>query len=182
MTDHENTSVAEIGCGRCALGSLLSAESDISYVGYDLSDSSKLIGKRNNIDIRQEYFSGSGQESMLDFVIMDNVLEHVLEPRDLIQEAFLSLKKDGYLLIVVPFVGDVRQYISTKFRNNDHWDPGAHINYFSPKDLSMLTSQFSKSGAFGQLKININLSWSWKIKLLLEQYIQLTGIYFYAKK
>ena len=73
-----------------------------------------------------------------DFIIMNNVLEHLRDPISIIKKVKLFLKKNGVLFIEVPNDFNLFQ-LSGKFVNkikNDWWvNPPAHLNYFSHDTL-----------------------------------------------
>lgn len=75
-----------------------------------------------------------------DYILIDNVLEHVNTPLDFIKHAFEMLADNGVMLIAVPPVDWFRllltkiDFIRNKVRSaqlNLFYDPEQHINYFS---------------------------------------------------
>lgn len=127
------TNVAEIGAGHGQLASLL-LENGYSYLGYEPNIERANFCSSKGIKIINNLFSVS--PNTFDCVILDNVLEHVPSPIQLMNEIYESLKKDGIVLIVVPNANDLRKF-SSKWKNK-HLYIRAHINYFTSSSLRKL--------------------------------------------
>jgi SAM-dependent methyltransferase len=129
--------VVEIGAGRGTLGRLLSRR--FQYVGFEpargLADAARAEGLR----IHLELFSPARLGGPADAVVLDNVLEHVLDPVALVREAVAALRPRGYLVVIVPNVADVRR-LHPAWRARRHWVPPDHINYFRYRDIARLMS------------------------------------------
>ena len=85
-----------------------------------------------------------------DYILIDNVLEHIPNPIDFFHNALDLLKPGGLLLIAVPSVDWLRlslasiPYIrknSTSAQINLFYDPDQHVNYFSRKAMKILTEK-----------------------------------------
>ena len=126
--------IAEIGAGHGQLGLLLE-KNGFEYVGYEPNEERASYCQALGINVISELFEPAAQS--YDCVIMDNVLEHVLDPASLLKNAYSSLREKGRLLIVVPNVNDVRRFYP-KWKEKNHYIR-SHINYFSYESLrSML--------------------------------------------
>jgi SAM-dependent methyltransferase len=129
--------IAEIGCGRGELGFLMRSD-PVDYVGYEPARGLSDFGLKRGVNILQTAFTPEPQSA--EAVILDNVLEHVLDPKRMIHEAILTLRPGGLLVIIVPNRWDIRQLVPA-WRDRHLWIPPDHINYFRWSDLSGLLRQ-----------------------------------------
>ena len=93
--------VLDVGCGAQPYRSLLPA--DVQYVAIDTSHAREHFGYEAP-DTR--YFSGDRwpvEDESVDLVLCSEVLEHVLDPRLFLSEAYRCLRPGGKLLLTVPF-------------------------------------------------------------------------------
>ena len=74
---------------------------------------------------------------IFDFILIDNVLEHVLNPKKFLSEISQLLRKDGKLLIIVPNRYDIRR-ISKKWSMKNFWIPHDHLSYFRKVDIEKM--------------------------------------------
>lgn len=91
----------DIGCGRKPYESLFETT---QYVGLELdTPENRLVGKAD------AYYNGKTfpmEANSFDSAICNQVLEHVFEPDEFVQEIARVLKRGGRLLLTVPFVWD----------------------------------------------------------------------------
>ncbi len=105
-------------------------------IGVEISDFAAKIGraKGHNI-ITGKIFDPEFPDGYFDVVTMFDVLEHVIQPKAVLSEVHRILKKKGLLVINTP---DAESLWAKAF--GVHWQlimPPEHINYFSPRNLSM---------------------------------------------
>jgi hypothetical protein len=67
-------------------------------------------------------------------VSASSILEHVLDPQQLLADAVETLSRGGLAIVIVPNRDDVRQMVLS-WRDTRHWIPPDHINYFSMSDI-----------------------------------------------
>ena len=92
----------DVGCGRKPYESLFNVA---SYIGLDVAGG----GHDDAAKSADVYYDGKVipfVDSFFDYVISNQVLEHVFEPKLFIEEIYRVLKPNGLLLITVPFVWD----------------------------------------------------------------------------
>lgn len=123
----------EIGCGRGEVGYLLKND-PLTYQGYEPARGLSDFGIREGVPIIQELYQGDDEA---DAIVIDNVLEHVAEPRQMVELAARSLKPGGMIIVITPNVYDVRG-IFPQFRKRHLWVPPDHINYFSARDIDFI--------------------------------------------
>lgn len=97
---------------------------------------------KHELNVIKGFFHPESISVKVDVVVFDNVLEHVFKPVKLIDDAISVLKKNGILIIIVPNLFDVRQYIPY-WRNHHHWQPNCHINYFCKKNLKKIFKDYN---------------------------------------
>jgi SAM-dependent methyltransferase len=71
-----------------------------------------------------------------DVVLLSQVLEHVVEPEDVVRYIFTILNRGGIAAIAVPFFGSALSKIQGK--NDMFVSPPEHLNYFSKRGLTAL--------------------------------------------
>lgn len=85
-----------------------------------------------------------------DYILVDNVLEHIPNPLEFFQNILSFLKPGGLLLVVIPPVDWLRLALasipfirrnSTSAQINLFYDPEQHVNYFSRKAMKVLTEK-----------------------------------------
>jgi SAM-dependent methyltransferase len=125
--------VLEIGCGRGEVGFLMGKD-PVQYQGYEPARGLSDFGIRAGVPIVQQVYKGGARA---DAIIIDNVLEHVAEPLELIALAAGSLNAGGMMVVITPNVHDIRA-ISRKWRDRHLWVPPDHINFFSANDIEFI--------------------------------------------
>lgn len=128
------TKIIEIGCGRGEVGYLVRDLSAIPYLGFEPARGLSDFGIRAGVPIVQDLFKG---DRTADAIVIDNVLEHVAEPLQLLKTARLSLNPGGLLIVITPNVDDIRA-VSSTWRTRNLWIPPDHINFFSAKDIRFM--------------------------------------------
>ena len=172
--------ISEIGCGRGELGFLLRND-PFKYVGYEPARGLSDFGISHGVNIVAGLFDETHQGES-DAVVLDNVIEHVLDPVGLLRTACEGLKPGGMLVVIVPNRSDVRA-LSPSWRSRNLWIPPDHINYFAASDLRRI---FSKLGLrmrpFGFEALGKD-DWRYAPRALLESVgISLLGHNVYAVK
>ena len=140
--------ILDLGCGNGALSSELS-ELGLCVFGVDRSESGIRIAqatfpevKFSLADAEQELVPSYFPAESFDFVVSTEVVEHVYQPRQLIENAFNLLKPSGYFIVSTPYHGYSKNLLLALSGKMDvHftalWD-GGHIKFWSRKTLSQL--------------------------------------------
>jgi SAM-dependent methyltransferase len=132
--------VVEIGCGRGELGFIMRND-PYSYTGYEPASGLSKFGQQHGVNVVHDFFKRETAPSA-DAIIIDNVLEHVLDPEGLLADAVMTLRSGGLAVVIVPNRDDLRQLVPG-WRDTRHWIPPDHINYFSMTDIKRM---FAKCG------------------------------------
>lgn len=160
-------SVLDVGCGE---GFMLKAliESDFQATGLDFSnfgilkhnpELSSYFRKGNIYNLIRELSLGNVKYGAVN---LGNVLEHVRDPEELIEQVWEILEDEGVLLITVPndFSELQMLYKSKGLIEEDYWvAPPDHLNYFNRKSLSNLVEAkgFSEVLSYGDFPIEFFL-------------------------
>jgi SAM-dependent methyltransferase len=92
----------DIGCGTKPYELLFNVD---CYVGLEIPGG----GHDDRAKSADIYYNGKNfpfKKSAFDYIILNEVLEHIFEPEELIGNVYSLLKPNGLLLITVPFVWD----------------------------------------------------------------------------
>ena len=145
-----NLRVLDVGCGNGALcGHLASRGYDVT--GIDLSESGIAIataaypGARFSVVGAADDYCDALGVAPFDVVVSTEVIEHIYQPRSMVQSCLRALKEGGMLLLSTPYHGYLKNLaISLAGRWDDHasplWD-GGHIKLWSKRTLQTLLSE-----------------------------------------
>ena len=118
--------VVDVGCGAQPYRNLLPAGT--TYVGLDIAAAEQQFGYATPDTIHFDGGRWPDETHDADFVLCTEVMEHALDPRALLAEAFAALRPGGRLLLTVPFAA------RWHFVPNDYWR-------FTPSALTHLLRQ-----------------------------------------
>jgi SAM-dependent methyltransferase len=127
--------IVEIGCGRGELGYIMK-DDPYSYTGYEPASGLSKFGQQHGVNVVHDFFRRETAPAA-DAIIVDNVLEHVIDPQGLLADAVMTLRAGGLAVVIVPNRDDLRQVVPS-WRDARHWIPPDHINYFSMKDVERM--------------------------------------------
>ncbi len=97
----ETGAVLDVGCGEQPYRSLLKRAS--SYQGLDIAQADERFGYARDDTLYVNGYPWPIADSSVDLALCTEVLEHVLEPGDLLTEVRRCLRPGGRLLMTVPF-------------------------------------------------------------------------------
>jgi 2-polyprenyl-3-methyl-5-hydroxy-6-metoxy-1,4-benzoquinol methylase len=146
-----STRVLDLGCGNGAFTGLLAAQG-FSVQGCDASSSGIQIARASFPETPFFLHDLSNMlpdchKAQYDAVVSLEVIEHLLLPRTLMENAFHALRPGGVFILSTPFHGYLKNLalaITNKF--DDHWHPlrdFGHVKFFSKRTLLQL---FAESG------------------------------------
>jgi SAM-dependent methyltransferase len=107
--DRQNPSILDIGCSDGELGALIKEAKGGSVFGIDISRSSIARAKERldqafvlDIESDPETWPAELKSKTFDYVIISEVLEHLLEPEKLLRAARVFMDKDSELIVTIP--------------------------------------------------------------------------------
>lgn len=130
--------VLEVGAGYGALGKLLKGNGH-HYTGFEPSQVRATVASDGGVNVIDDFYDPEVLEQDHDVVVLDNVLEHVLNPVELFKDASKSLGTNGITIVIVPSRYDLRR-LHPGWNSSQFWIPQAHINFFRPTDLQKVYS------------------------------------------
>ncbi len=175
--------VVEIGSGYGSLAKIISRDLKYCYCGFEPSEIRAKVCQNHNLNVKNCFFSLNTLDFIADVIIIDNVLEHVLEPRKLIETSAKVLNKDGMLIVIVPNFHDIRQ-LKESWKKRHFWQPSCHINYFTSYHLHKLfQEQNINFYPFGLSSLDLKKDWLFVSKVFLDAInIYKLGLYCYGIK
>jgi SAM-dependent methyltransferase len=140
-------SIVDIGCGNAhrllKLADVLGSQ--VKLIGLDLQhQSSTIIAAQEKgvvlVEGNLESDLSSLPDGECDFIIMNQVIEHLRDPKLALQALHQKLSPEGVLLIETPNVGGLDyQLFQQKYWG--HWHIPRHLNLFTQKSLAALAHQ-----------------------------------------
>jgi len=104
-------------------------------VALDIADSCITACKKSGLLTMQGTLADLQPETY-DLITMNDLIEHVFSPRDLLLQCHQALTEDGFVVIATPN-GDGFDFKILRERTGNITPP-EHLNYFNPKSLSLL--------------------------------------------
>lgn len=151
LRSHGATEVLDLGCGNGAFTAQLAREG-YRMTGLDFSESGITLAKKNYPEAEFAQHDAqdplpAGHTGKYDAVVSIEVIEHLLLPRKLVENAVTALKPGGLFILSTPYHGYWKNLflaLTNKFDN--HWHPlrdYGHIKFFSRKTITELFKIYS---------------------------------------
>lgn len=138
--------VLDLGCGNGAFSDIL-FQNGFAVTGLDFSLSGIEIAKRQYPKVHFEQHDTlvplpPQHRGDYDAVTAVEVVEHLLLPRKLMENAVLALKPNGLFILTTPYHGYLKN-LSLALTNklDDHWHPlrdYGHVKFFSKSTITQL--------------------------------------------
>jgi len=170
------TSVLDIGSAMGYSG-IVAKKFNLDYCGIEPN---KILFENaiNNfqVNVIHDHFPSDKVNQKFDFIILDNVLEHVYNPKIFFDEITQHLNPGGVLFLAVPPTDWLRVALSTSTliqnapekisrRLTMFYDLQQHVNYFSFKSIQYLTSNYKDLNCIKQFH---GKNWALKIYKLFN--------------
>ena len=124
----------DVGCGR---GYFLDEARKTGWRIYGIDYSDNLINYAKNtllLNVQRGDMFHFRSKQRFDVVTLNQVIEHVFNPNDLIKKCYELLKPGGVIYVATPNIGSVAAKVARE--NFDHLIPPEHLGYFSKRTLS----------------------------------------------
>jgi 2-polyprenyl-3-methyl-5-hydroxy-6-metoxy-1,4-benzoquinol methylase len=139
---NSNGKILDIGCGNGYVLSNLKGEK----FGLDSDDEAlKLCKKRGLKVIKANLEKPLKLKHKFDTIICLDVLEHLINPENVIQSVYKKLNKGGTFIASVPYHGLVKNLAIALFDFDNHYHyTDWHVRFFTEKMFKELLSDFKK--------------------------------------
>ena len=139
-----NLNILDVGCGSGALGAFLISNQNCTVHGFEINSNIIHLAEKNltsvvegNIETDQIPF----EFKSFDYIVLGDVLEHLINPMQTLQKLIKYLRKDGVLLVATPNVKHWSVTYNLIFKDNwEYKDWGildyTHLRFFTKKSLN----------------------------------------------
>ena len=103
MAASTSGTVIDVGCGAAPYRALFE---HATYIGVEVATASQYGSAKSGADVLYDGRALPFADASANFVLCNQVLEHVFEPAPFLRELHRILRPDGRLLMTVPFVWD----------------------------------------------------------------------------
>lgn len=148
--------VLDVGCGNGDVGAYLRREKQCYVTGLDYSDAA-LVNARANLDAVAPIDLNATAltdvvDGKFDVIIFADILEHIMTPDEVLNDAQSLLDNDGKIVVSIPNAGYVGAILSLyegewEYRNEGILDT-THVRYYTGKSL---LNMLSRAGLSGQI-------------------------------
>ena len=148
--------VLDVGCGDGALVELLNSKKNINAKGIDINQ---------GIDFETDKLPF--KENEFDFVVMYSVLEHLYNPGNILSEIKRVLKKNGFMIAIIPNY-DPSRLISC---NRKFYHDPTHVHPYNPVSLQHLMRLYNFEKCFLGLWTIKKSAILWKMPMNFQFFI-----------
>lgn len=134
----KNGRVLEIGCSTGLMLSILSKKG-WEVTGIEISKEAADVAMKRGIQVYTEPFENIELSQKFDLIILNHTLEHLENPKKVLEKAHSLLTKNGLLYIDVPNFGGLSAFIQ-----KGDWSlllPNEHLWHFTEKALNILLAE-----------------------------------------
>jgi 2-polyprenyl-3-methyl-5-hydroxy-6-metoxy-1,4-benzoquinol methylase len=140
----DNLNILDVGCGSGALGAFLIANQNCKVHGFEINSNIIDIAKNNLTSVVEGNIETDPipfEFKSFDYIVLGDVLEHLINPIPTLEKLKKYLSKDGILLVTTPNVKHWSVTYNLIFK--DDWqykDWGildyTHLRFFTKKSLT----------------------------------------------
>ena len=134
----KNGRVLEIGCSTGLMLSMLSKKG-WEVIGIEISKEAAGMAMKRGIQVYTEPFENIELSQKFDLIILNHTLEHLENPKKVLEKIYSILAKNGLLYIDVPNFGGLSASIQ-----KGNWPlllPNEHLWHFTEKSLNILLTE-----------------------------------------
>lgn len=129
---HGSGRLLDIGCNE-GRGLRLYARNGFQVTGLELSETAAAVARKTGFAVHTSLLDEFSPATLYDVAVLSNVLEHSLNPREMLREVHRILASGGHVWISTP---NSRSWLRSVFgRFWINWHVPFHIAYFSPNSL-----------------------------------------------
>lgn len=135
----KNKDVLDVGCGEGILSKLLITKSN-KVVGVDISRKAVELSRKNQVEAYVCDIENEGLPFMkkFDVIVMAEIIEHLISPRNALKKLEKYLKKEGFIIITFPNIGFYRyrlQLLRGRFPQQHLYRKSEHLHYWTLPDF-----------------------------------------------
>lgn len=130
--------ILDAGCGS---GDFVSVARDLGYDAYGIDPHLPSHCQKPYLECKQLDEIGT---SSFDIVVLLNVAEHLVSPRDLFKEVYRVLVHDGIVLLTCPYGNSLARHFYQK--NWNHLVLDEHLLFWTPRSLTKMLRQIGFKG------------------------------------
>ncbi|WP_228851077.1 class I SAM-dependent methyltransferase [Aegicerativicinus sediminis] len=183
LIEGETNLILDVGCATGVNGAYL-LENDLASVVYgvefdpDMAKEAEMCNTKVFCgDLNSEVFRKSiiNDSPLFDYIIFGDVLEHLLNPKDVLIDMKSRLKENGRIIISVPNIAHLELFIQVYLKGTFPKNPRGifdktHLHWFTRKDLFRLIGDSKLKLLTYKRKYRsrdaIGSKFDWKYKLL----------------
>ncbi len=131
--------ILDIGC---SIGTLLDLARNKGFdcYGIEINKDAAKICKKKNLRVYQIPIEKcSFNKNFFDLIIMNDIIEHLHNPKEVMDMVSSILKPNGILFMVTPDIGSFTSRLLGKYWH--HLKPNEHLVYFSESTIKRLLNQ-----------------------------------------
>lgn len=176
----DNSFVLDVGCGAGALGKLLKQAKKCKVHGIDIDAKALKIAEKyydnvENISVSdicsKDYIKFINNNCKYDYIVFADLLEHILDPGQLLYDFNKKLKENGKILVSIPNIGHwdiILGLLNDKFNyNKTGLLDTTHVRFYTYNSFLDLLKNINykyninlSAKLIGQTKVNPNVSQS----------------------
>ena len=103
-------------------------------LGLELNPSAVSFAQKRGLNVKNEDFLKTNFDEKFDIICAFDVLEHLIDPKKIVQAAYKNLKKGGLLFVYVPNWQSASRLLLGEKNSHFIW-PTHHLTYFTPYTL-----------------------------------------------
>ncbi len=134
----KDLAILDVGCGKGWNLAFLKNAGYVQTRGADINREAILTARHHGLEVDEGYLEDQKYpDGSFDAVLMDQVIEHLENPKSLLREAHRILRKGGVFWASVPNIRawHIRLFLKQRHR---HFEGSRHLNYYTPASFADL--------------------------------------------
>lgn len=135
-----NNNILDVGCGEALLSKMLIEQSN-RVVGIDISEEAIKLAREDGVeallcDVEKENLPFDYKS--FDIIILSEIIEHLISPRDVLEKLKYYLKDGGFFIITFPNIGFYKYRLDLlrgHFPKQYLYDKSEHLHFWTIPDF-----------------------------------------------
>ena len=137
----KDATILDYGCGNGYYSFLLSELSFNNILAFDFDENTRKPFEHSSIKFITNELEISSKK--YDIILLNHVIEHIVNPKELLQKLYLLLNDGGIIYLRTPNNNSICSSVFEKFWRG--WETPRHLNIFSYNSFNFLLKDYSKS-------------------------------------